>query len=85
METRLLGALAQAASGFLQTATRLARQLFHEATGVLFLVFALAGAASAWREWQKGEARWPVALAIGFALMMAVFAVASFRSARRAR
>ncbi len=85
MFTRLLSALIQATGGFLRTAWRLARELFHEVTGALFVVFAIAGAASAWREWQKGEAQWLVALAIGFALMMTAFAVASFRSARRVR
>jgi glycerol uptake facilitator-like aquaporin len=83
MFPRLLSALIQAAGGFLRTAWRLGRQVFHEVTGALFVVFAAAGAASAWRQWQKGEAQWLVALAIAFALMMAAFAVASFRSARR--
>ena len=85
MRVQLAHALAMAAAGFLRTLVRITRQLFHETTGALFLLFAVVGAASAWREWRKGSDHWLVALAIGFALMMAAFAVASFRSARRVR
>ncbi len=82
---QLIAALATAAGAFLRTLGRIARQLFHETTGALFFVFAIAGATAAWRAWQKGSAQWLVGLAIGFALMMTAFAVASFRSARRVR
>lgn len=86
MQVRYLSnALAQAAGGFVRVLLRIARQLFHETTGALFFTFAIAGAVTAWRQWQKGRAQWLVALAIGFTLMMAAFAVASFRSARRVR
>ncbi len=85
MRAQLLGALARAAGGFLRTLLRVARQLFHETIGALFFLFAIVGATAAWREWQKGSAQWLVGLAIGFTLMMAAFAVASFRSARRVR
>ncbi len=85
MRAQLLGALARAAEGFLRVLLRIARQLFHETTGALFFLFAIVGATAAWREWQKGSAQWLVGLAIGFTLMMAAFAVASFRSARRVR
>ncbi|HJY88427.1 MAG TPA: hypothetical protein VKE24_16450 [Candidatus Acidoferrales bacterium] len=85
MRTQLFNALALAASSFLGTALRLARQLFHEITGALFVVFAVVGAMSAWREWHKGSAEWLVGAAVGFALMMSAFAAASFRSARRVR
>ena len=85
MRTQWIGALAGAASGFLRTLVRIARQVFHETTGAIFFFFAVVGGVTAWREWQKGSAQWLVALTIGFALMMAAFGVAAFRSARRVR
>ncbi len=85
MANSLVNVLAGAAGPFLRTLWRIARQLFHETTGALFILFAAVGAASAWREWHKGAAQWLVALAIGFSLMMVIFAVASFSSARRVR
>jgi glycerol uptake facilitator-like aquaporin len=85
MRMQLFYALARAASSFLGTALRMARQLFHETTGALFVTFAVVGATAAWREWHKGSAQWLVGVAVGFALMMTAFAVASFRSARRVR
>ena len=85
MRTQLLGALGRAADGFLRTLLRIARQLFHETTGTLFLLFAILGATAAWREWQRGSAQWLVAVAITFTLMMAAFAAASFRRVRRVR
>jgi hypothetical protein len=85
MRTQLIVALARAAGTFLRSLVRVARQLFHETTGALFFLFAILGATAAWREWQKGSAQWLVGAAIGFTLMMAAFAVVSFRSARRVR
>ena len=85
MRTLLTNALARAAGTFLRTLLRVAQQLFHETTGALFIVLAIGGGASAWREWEKGAAQWLVGLAVGFTLMMVAFAVASFRSARRVR
>ena len=82
---RLIGALLVAASSFLRTLGRVALKLFHETTGALFVVLASLGAASAWREWQRGSAEWLIGLAVGFTVVMAGFAVASFRSARRVR
>jgi glycerol uptake facilitator-like aquaporin len=77
----LLAALAE----FLRTLWRVARQLFHEVTGALFVLFAVVGAASVWHEWRRGSAEWLIGLAVAFTLMMAYFALASFRSARRVR
>ncbi len=85
MRRRLTNALAQATGGFLRTLLRIARQLFHETTGALFFVFTILGASAAWREWHTGSARWQVVVATGFTLMMAAFALAAFRSARRTR
>lgn len=85
MRAQMIGALARAAGGFARTLARVVRQVFHETTGALFFLFAVVGAIAAWREWHKGAAQWLVGLAVAFALMMAGFAVASFRSARRVR
>ncbi len=83
MQTRMLGALAGAARVFLGTVLRASRQVLHETTGTLFGIFAVLGAITAWREWQKGSASWLVGLSLAFTLIMAAFAGASFRSARR--
>lgn len=82
---RVIVALLAALSTFLASAWKAARQLFHETTGALFGVLALAGAVGIWREWQRGSAAWVIGVSIGFTAMMASFAVASFRSARRVR
>ncbi len=71
--------------GFLRTLWRIARQVFHEATGALFLVLALFGATSAWRAWQRGTPAWLVGVSAGYALMMIYFGATSFRNARRIR
>lgn len=85
MSTRLASALRYAGGSFLRSAWRVGRRLFHEVTGSFFAVFALGWAGTAWREWHHGAARWLVALAIGFAMMMAAFAVTSFLQAHRVR
>jgi hypothetical protein len=69
--------------GFLRTAWRLLRQLFHETTGALFGVIAVASASSAVRAWRAGESRWIVGLPVAYAAMMAYFAVTSFLRARK--
>jgi len=82
---QLQQALLRAGGSFLRALWRIARQLFHETTGAFYVVFAVVGAAGAWREWKKEGALWLVAVSIGFSLMMVAFAVAAFRSARRER
>ncbi len=64
---------------------RVARQLFHETTGALFGVFAAYGAFAAWKQWKSRPALWLMCFAVAYALTMAVFAVGSFRRARRVR
>jgi len=81
--TRILGALGVALGAFLVSLWRILRQLLHEIAGALFVVFAVMGGASVWREWQRGAPEWMLALVAGFTGMMAAFAVASFRSAGR--
>jgi len=89
MDWRVLVALWRAIQTFLATLWRVARQLFHEAAGTLFLLLAAAGAFSTWRYWKQmvpgTSGPWSVALAASFTAMMAYFALASFRSARRVR
>jgi hypothetical protein len=64
---------------------RAMRQLFHEAVGALFAILALAWLNAALRASQRDMARWLILVAVGMALVMSLFAWASFRSARRVR
>ncbi|HKO03511.1 MAG TPA: hypothetical protein VJW51_02125 [Candidatus Acidoferrales bacterium] len=92
MSVNVIVAFWRALRTFLATLWRVTRQLFHEAAGTLFLLFAAGGAFSTWRYWKSRPAMPPigtefrdVVLAVMFTLMMAAFSVASFRSARRVR
>jgi hypothetical protein len=85
MWERLAGALLRAVRDFLFASWRVIRQLFHEMTGAIFVLFTVLGGVAVWREWQRGSALWLVALAAAFTGMMAWFAFESFRSARRIR
>ena len=64
---------------------RAARELFHEVTGAVFFVLALAAVQGAWRGWQNGAAHWLVGVGAGYALLMIFFGVLSFRDSRRVR
>jgi hypothetical protein len=64
---------------------RATRQLFHEATGAFFAMFALYGAVAAYREWHSRPTVWLVGFTVVYALTMVIFAIASFRRARRVR
>jgi hypothetical protein len=64
---------------------RAARELFYEVTGVIFFAISLSAVQSAWRAWQKGAARWLVGMSAGYALLMVVFGLLSFRDSRRVR
>jgi hypothetical protein len=77
--------LRRAGGVFTRTLWRVARQVFHETTGALFAVFALAGGVAAWREWQRRDRTWLVWISIAFVVMMGSFAVVSFRKSRRVR
>jgi len=85
MPANLLPALWRAIVVMLRTLWRVARQLFHETTGALFGLFAAWAAFAAWKQWRQRPALWLMALAIAYAIMMAAFAFASFRRARRVR
>jgi len=82
---RVIAALFAALMAFLRAVGRVVRQLFHEVAGAFFLLFAVVGGVSAWRYWQNGSELWVLGIALAFTLMMAAFAFASFRSARRVR
>lgn len=71
-------------AGFFSRVWFVLRQLWHEIVGFLFLVLALAGASTTFREWRAGSGG-RILLAAGFTLMMAYFGITSFRSARKVR
>ena len=62
---------------------RAARELFHEITGTLFFVIALSAIQSAWRAWQRGAGSWLIGVSAGYALLMILFGILSFRDSRR--
>ncbi len=64
---------------------RALRELFYEVTGVLFFALSLAAVQSAWRAWQKGAAHWLIGVSAGYALLMVLFGLLSFRDSRRVR
>ncbi|HXX20174.1 MAG TPA: hypothetical protein VEJ46_12295 [Candidatus Acidoferrum sp.] len=85
MPANMLPALSRAIVVTLRTLWRVTRQLFHETTGALFGLFAAWAAFAAWKQWKRGPALWLMGFAIAYAIMMAAFAFASFRRARRVR
>ena len=82
---RTLPLLWHSAKVTLRVLWRVARQVFHEATGALFGLFAAYGLVLAWRQWHHRPVLWLVGLAVLYALMMAAFAFGSFRRAKRIR
>jgi hypothetical protein len=65
---------------------RVARQLFHEFTGALFIFFAAYGGFVVWREWKhRPTTPWAIGFVVIYALMMAAFGFTAFRRARRVR
>ena len=84
MATRPIGIFA-AARNFLRVLWRVTRELFHEVTGALFFVIAVAALQSAWRSWQRGAGHMLLGISIGYALLMVLFGVLSFRDSRRVR
>jgi len=85
MSASLLPALLRSSRVTLRTLWRVTRQLFHEATGTFFGVFAAYGAYAAWRQWKLRTMLWLMGAALVYTVMMAAFAVGSFRRARRVR
>lgn len=62
---------------------RVTRQVFHEAMGAFFAVFAVYGLMAAWRQWRVRPVAWVIAFAIAYTITMSAFSVASFRRARK--
>jgi hypothetical protein len=62
---------------------RTLQQLFHEITGAIFAVLALAWLNGAIRAWTREAAYWLVAIAALVAASFSFFAFTSFRRARR--
>jgi glycerol uptake facilitator-like aquaporin len=85
MPARLLPALWKSSGVTFRALWRVARQVFHEAAGTLFILFAAYGALAAWRQWKTRPIPWLIAFAIAYAVMMSAFAFLSFRRARRVR
>lgn len=85
MSANLLPALWRSSKVTLRAWWRVARQLFHEATGALFAVFAAYGAFVVWKEWNHRPALWILGFVLIYAAMMLIFSVLSFLRARRVR
>jgi hypothetical protein len=64
---------------------RVLKQLFHEVTGALFAVIALAWLNSAVRAWTRDVAHWLIALAVCVAGLFGFFSVTQFLRARKVR
>jgi hypothetical protein len=64
---------------------RVLKQLFHEVTGALFAVMALAWLNSAVRAWTRDVAHWLIALAVCVAGLFGFFSVTQFVRARKVR
>ena len=70
-------------SGGFRRLWRALKQLFHETTGALFAILALAWLNNAFRAWTRDTAHWLIALAVIVAVIFTFFAVSSFRRARK--
>jgi hypothetical protein len=81
----LIPALWNSARVTLRVLWRVARQVFHEATGALFALFAIYGVVAVWRQWKTRPVLWVMGFALVYAAMMAVWAFAAFRRSRRVR
>ena len=68
--------------GFLRSVLLSVRQLFHQITGVFFLLFAVLGWGALIREWHRWPARNLVVTGI-FTAVFTLFTVESFIKARR--
>jgi len=82
MSTAVTTASAKPQGGF-RRLWRALKQLFHEATGAIFGILAFAWLNNAFRAWTRDVAHWLVALAVIISAIFTLFAVSSFRRARR--
>jgi hypothetical protein len=70
---------------FLRALWKAARELFHEAAGTFFAVFAFSGVIAIWRQWNQLRIPWLLAATAAYTLMMLYFSITSFLNARRVR
>lgn len=80
---QLVWAFLRALGQFFDALARAARQLAHEVTGAMFVVFVVIGALSTWRGWQQSSPGWVLAVSVGFTMFMGFFAVTAFWKARK--
>ena len=85
MRANMLPALWRSSGVTFRALSRVARQVFHEFAGAMFIVFAVYGVLAAWRQWKTRPVLWLIGFAIVYALMMTIFGLVSFRRARRVR
>jgi galactitol-specific phosphotransferase system IIC component len=62
---------------------RALKQLFHEFMGAAFAILALGWLNSAFRAWTRDVAHWLILVTVAVAFIFIVFAVSSFRRARK--
>jgi len=72
-------------NGFFRALWKAMRQVFHEATGTVYLLLAVSWAAAALRVWRHGSPTWLWATCASLSAIMAIFGLTCFRSARRVR
>lgn len=83
MATSIRTAEALPRQGGFRRLWRALKQLFHEVTGAVFAVLALAWFNSVLRAWTRDVAPWLIAIAACVAALFLFFAVTSFRRARK--
>jgi len=74
-----------AARNFFRVLWKASRELFHEVTGTLFFLIAVSVIQAVWRAWRRGAGHWMVGMGAGYAVLMILFGVLSFRDSRRVR
>jgi ABC-type Fe3+ transport system permease subunit len=83
MGTLVSTATAPPQTGGFRRLWRVLKQLFHEMTGAVFAVLALAWLNSAVRAWTRDVAHWLIAIPICVAGLFLFFAFSSFQRAKR--
>jgi hypothetical protein len=64
---------------------RVLKQLFHETTGAVFAILAVAWLNAGFRAWSRDVAHWLIALAVCVAALFGFFSVTQFVRARKVR
>ena len=83
MATSVRTAAAAPTQGGFRRLWRVLKQLFHEMTGAVFAVLALAWLNAVLRAWTRDVALWLIALALCISALFLFFAVTSFLRARK--